>query len=230
MVRAQLTNFFIFLGEGEQHSAVFADVIVRICQKAASVEEMEKEMGKFCTDEAITDKFGQVVHERPARICRHIIPHLAGERVLEIGSWNKMVGHGIVAMTGKHVEGTVYSEGAILPHGTKSFDTTVCIAMLHHVNDPAKLLSEAARVSSRRIIVIETINSPQENQQMVPTFMDWFYNSILHGLTNLPYNYRSPQEWEQLFAQNGLKVALSKDMGVDNPLIPVHHWLYVLER
>ena len=115
-----------------------------------------------------------------------------------------------------------------MPYGDKSFDTTLLLTVLHHAAEPLSVLLEAKRVTRGKIIVLESIYF-DENHRKVNTFFDWFWNRVLHQNINTPFNFNSPKGWEEVFTENGLTVEYSIDLGVDQPTVPEHHWLYVLK-
>ncbi len=119
-------------------------------------------------------------------------------------------------------------DGRTLPFPDKSMDSTLVFTVLHHADDPLRLLQESMRVTRKRILVIESIYLNETDRQ-VNIFQDWFYNRVLHEGVNVPLNFQSPEGWKKTFQRHGLKVVESLDLGIDQLTVPEHHWLYVLD-
>ena len=145
--------------------------------------------------------------------------------------------------------------GTKLDYKTGQFDTGLLITVLHHAENPLHELDEVARVTNGNICVVEsiygvrTIDSPveqvmkfpklyyrfhglsNEQQRMYGTFMDWFLNKMFIGNSvNCPYNFNSPQNWERIFQERGLKVIEKKMLGIDQPVTPEYHVFYALSN
>ncbi|MBW3011018.1 class I SAM-dependent methyltransferase [Candidatus Woesearchaeota archaeon] len=137
------------------------------------------------------------------------------------------------------------------------FDLTLLKVVLHHCDDPLKVLREAARVTriKGKIAILESMydikreNLPEESYQEHPdlydayfsldrgqqkkygTFLDWFLNKLsFRNNANVPCNFNSPPEWEKIFNTNGLKVIEKKVVGIDQMVTPEFHVLYILEK
>lgn len=95
---------------------------------------------------------------------------------------------------------TVY-DGTRLPFTDDSFDYVTVVDVLHHTNEPAAVLAEAARVARFGIIVKDHL---LDGHLAEPTlrFMDWIGNRG-HGVA-LPYNYLDAQQWQAVFRQAGV--------------------------
>jgi len=119
-------------------------------------------------------------------------------------------------------------DGRTLPFPDKSMDTTLVLTVFHHADDPLRVLQESMRVTRKRILVIESIYLNETDRQ-VNIFQDWFYNRVLHEGVNVPLNFQSPEGWKKTFQRHGLKIVESLDLGIDQPTVPEHHWLYVLD-
>lgn len=94
-------------------------------------------------------------------------------------------------------------DGRRLPYADGSFDVTLLIFVLHHARNQEEILSEAARVSSVKIVVVE--DTPRNRfERAVNTCCDTFGN-LKPGFLN-PHNYRKIDEWRRIFAAMGLDV------------------------
>ena len=92
-------------------------------------------------------------------------------------------------------------EGSCIPFADKTFDAVSFVDVLHHTHDPGALLSEAARVA-RKCVVIKDHYAETPFDHATLRFMDWVGNAH-HGVL-LPYNYKSRSAWETLFRDAGL--------------------------
>ena len=95
-------------------------------------------------------------------------------------------------------------DGVRLPQGDKSVDAVMFVDVLHHTLDPMILLREAARVSRRWIVIKDHLLEGFAAQSTL-TLMDWVGNARF-GVA-LPYNYWQLSQWNQGFAQLGLRRA-----------------------
>lgn len=86
-------------------------------------------------------------------------------------------------------------DGYHIPFGDDDFDAAMVIDVLHHTDDPAKVLAEIARVAPKVIIK----DHLRDGLAAGPTlrFMDWVGNAA-HGV-RLPYNYLSHREWKAIW-------------------------------
>jgi len=95
-------------------------------------------------------------------------------------------------------------DGSSLPFPEASFDVCLFVDVLHHTQDPAILLREAARVSRTFVLLKDHLD---ENflDDMTLRFMDWVGNRP-HGVA-LTYNYQSRKQWAEHFPNCGLAEA-----------------------
>ena len=154
-----------------------------------------------------------------------------------------------------HLPFKLKDDGGTLPYENNQFDTSLLITALHHCNKPLLELEQACRVTKGNIVIIETIygvekkdTSPevyakapsfydkfhslnQEQQRKYGTFLDWFLNKMIIGNeVNCPYNFNTPQKWEDIFDHMGLNVVHKKMLGIDQPVVPEYHILYVVRK
>jgi SAM-dependent methyltransferase len=94
-----------------------------------------------------------------------------------------------------HIHVTEY-DGQTLPFRAASFDYVTIVDVLHHTDDPAAVLTEAARVARHGVVLKDHL---LEGVLAGPTlrFMDWVGNRG-HNVV-LPYNYLTRQEWQGVF-------------------------------
>lgn len=92
-------------------------------------------------------------------------------------------------------------DGENIPAGERSWDIVTCIDVLHHVDDPVRLLAECARVGRRAVVIKDHL---REGWGAMTTlrFMDRVGNAR-HGV-RLPYNYLSHAEWRSALGRANL--------------------------
>ncbi|MBW2967690.1 class I SAM-dependent methyltransferase [Candidatus Woesearchaeota archaeon] len=150
---------------------------------------------------------------------------------------------------------TLREAGKTTTYRDDQFENALLITVLHHADNPLFELDEVARVTRGNIMIVETIygvdaeDSPaeavaqfpelysrfhamsHEQQRKYGTFLDWFLNKMIIGNeVNCPYNFNTPQRWEQEFAARGLEVVEKKFLGIDQPVTPEYHILYVVRK
>lgn len=92
-------------------------------------------------------------------------------------------------------------DGHTIPARDGSYDWVTIVDVLHHTDDPGRLVAEAARVARRGVVIKDHL---REGVGAYATlrFMDWVGNKG-HDI-RLPYNYLSRAEWEAIFAKTGI--------------------------
>ncbi|QPC89828.1 bifunctional 2-polyprenyl-6-hydroxyphenol methylase/3-demethylubiquinol 3-O-methyltransferase UbiG [Mesorhizobium sp. INR15] len=93
-------------------------------------------------------------------------------------------------------------DGATIPAASGSFDWVTIVDVLHHTDDPGRLVAEAARVARKGVVIKDHLREGPFAYSTL-RFMDWVGNRG-HDV-RLPYNYLSRQEWGAIFGQAGLK-------------------------
>ena len=93
--------------------------------------------------------------------------------------------------------------GLQIPYEDDSFDCAMFVDVLHHTNDPVKLLMEAARVSRDCVVIKDHLREGVLAGQTL-RFMDGVGNRRFG--VELPYNYLNRQEWNSAFAAAGLRI------------------------
>lgn len=119
-----------------------------------------------------------------------------------------------------HIPVTQY-DGVTLPFADKSFDYVTIVDVLHHTDDPAAVLTEAARVTRHGIVLKDHL---VEGFAAAPTlrFMDWVGNRG-HNVV-LPYNYLTRSEWQGVYYKAKLTTASSVEQLGLYP--PPFSWLF----
>lgn len=93
-------------------------------------------------------------------------------------------------------------DGETIPFPSDHFDWVTIVDVLHHTDNPAKVLSECARVARKGVIVKDHLRDGVLAAQTL-RFMDWVGNRG-HDV-RLPYNYLSKAEWQSIFDDLSLR-------------------------
>ena len=182
---------------------------------------------------------------RENEIGGRIAPHLRrGWTVLDIGSGTGRVARWLTARAGirptladviefgNRIGGLPYirlEDPVRLPFADGAFDAAMMLVVLHHVPrwaDQERLLSEAARVARRLVLIEDTPGSRSE--RAVNVAWDWLLN-LRHGVPK-PFTFRTVDGWIDAFHGLGLEV---RHRETYRPMWPTlktyHHTLFVLE-
>ena len=124
-----------------------------------------------------------------------------------------VTGIDIMARKITHIPVTIF-DGRNIPLEDNSVDVVSFVDVLHHTNDPQQLISEAARVA-RKAVIIKDHLSENKLDHMTLRLMDWVGNAP-HGVV-LPYNYAPRRDWDKWFAAAGLQ---TDSFSTDVPLYP----------
>ncbi|MHC9544728.1 MAG: class I SAM-dependent methyltransferase [Vulcanimicrobiota bacterium] len=119
----------------------------------------------------------------------------------------------------------------VIPFPGRHFDTGLVFAVLHHVelSDLPVLLEGLHRMCSRIIVEEDCFEVPdemvrtslqdsmmqefsalsKEDQLRSLKFIDYFANAIAQGIPqmDMPFNFKSVDEWQQLFLAHGFNIA-----------------------
>ena len=146
---------------------------------------------------------------------RRIRPYLpAGHRILDVGSGKGGIsrllrrwGYDTVPLDVSDYSNfddvrPILYDGRRLPFPDDSFGVVLLITVLHHIPDPDVILAEAARVSRRRIIVLEDTYYAIRKRRLLQ-LMDSIVNCEFRGH---PHTNRTRREWRNAFARLGLLV------------------------
>lgn len=169
-----------------------------------------------------TKTIGQA-HEKLVfnRRVRVLVDHIgalvpAGAQMLDVGTGDGQIammigqqqpdtqvqGIDIMLREKTHIPVTLF-DGTTIPFADDSVDVVTFVDVLHHTDDPQRLITEAARVA-RRAVIIKDHLSENALDHATLRVMDWVGNAP-HGVV-LPYNYAPRADWDRWFATAGLTI------------------------
>jgi SAM-dependent methyltransferase len=158
------------------------------------------------------------VHARRVEVLAAMLAELIppGAEVLDVGCGDGRIGrlvqHTQPGITVRGLEVTARPQcwipcdvfdGRHIPKDDASVDCCMFVDALHHTDDIATLLREAARVSRRYILVKDHLCESRLDFATL-WLMDWVGNHP-HGVA-VPRNYQSRRQWAMMFAPCGLRV------------------------
>lgn len=171
----------------------------------------------------------RVVFDRRVSVLTEALGALVppGSSMLDVGTGDGQIALKIAReQTGTQVEGidimkrptthipVTLFDGDTIPFEDNSMDVVSFVDVLHHTHDPQILISEAARVA-RKAVLIKDHLSENAIDNMTLRVMDWVGNAP-HGVV-LPYNYASREQWDGWFENAGLTI---DKFETDVPLYP----------
>jgi SAM-dependent methyltransferase len=121
--------------------------------------------------------------------------------LLALHPWLKLEGVEVL-LRGVHPMPVRTFDGEHLPYDDASVDRVMLIDVLHHADEPGKLLAEAVRVARHGVILKDHIVSGPVSRRVL-RLMDWVGNAR-HGVA-LPYDYWSLAQWREAVAGLGLE-------------------------
>ncbi len=214
----------------------------RFAKKGYTLKQMEAELRPFFQKNIDhEDVVLPAAQQRAKTVVSGIIQHVHGNKMLDLGAGNGLISEELQEC-GKQVtliDVVDYSLGNLpvvifeqedkIPLDDNSVDTCLIYLVLHHSDNPERLLKEAVRVTSKRIILME--GYVENDNFAVNGMIDWFINRIVQGVDmNLPLNYRTLDKWQAIFRESGLICQHVDVVGIDQPLAPESHVLFVLDK
>lgn len=106
-------------------------------------------------------------------------------------------------------------DGQTIPLDSNGVDTVIMVDVLHHTESPGQLLSEAARVARKQVILKDHYLQGFAAHKTL-SMMDQVGNAR-HGV-EIPCNYLTPGQWDELYQMTRLKpVECRKKLGLYPP-------------
>jgi len=181
-------------------------------------------------------------NEVGARVAAHLT---AGQRVLDYGAGTGLVARWLASAAGikptladiveysnrrRELPFLQMDDPFHVPAGDGAFDVVLLLFALHHnpYEAQGKVLTEAARLTKRRLIVLE--DTPMSRADLLwNTFWDKVLN--LRHRVPTPLAFRSVEEWVPIFLEHGLETTYTETYRPKWPtLMTYHHSLFVLDR
>lgn len=97
----------------------------------------------------------------------------------------------------------VVYDGKKIPFKVNEFDTALIAYVLHHCEEPLKVLKEVIRVCKSNIIIFE-----DTKPSAITKAMDFFSNKLRSVET--PFNFKTEKEWLDVFKKLNLKILAVK--------------------
>jgi SAM-dependent methyltransferase len=115
-------------------------------------------------------------------------------------------------------------DGRTIPRGDRSVDAVILADVLHHEEDPDRLLAECLRIS-RRLIVIKDHKPDGLFGHSRICLLDWAANDP-YSVPCL-YRYQTLPQWRETFARHRLKIDRE---WTRLRLYPFPYWLFFTDR
>jgi len=169
--------------------------------------------------------------------------YILGEHILDLGAGDGLTSLEIIEKMNKSViladvidcnltdlPLIQYPQGGRVPLEDQSVDCTILYCVLHHCNNPAHVLKEAARVTKKRLIIMEGY-CEDKDIAIKNSFFDWYVNRVVRvSDVNVPLNYTTIKNWKFLLNEAGFGASKIIDMGIDEPVAPEHHVLIIADK
>ena len=171
-----------------------------------------------------------------------VAPFLVGGTVLDLGAGEGYVGRALRERTGcwtcsvdvgsfRRAAGPyVTYDGSRLPFADATFDTTLILLTLHHCAEPESVLDEALRVTRTRLVVVESVYRNRRERFWLDLLDGWLNRYRHDGKMNVPFAFRRPEEWRQVFASRGLRTVGTRRLGAWWERLFHHPLLFALEK
>jgi SAM-dependent methyltransferase len=112
---------------------------------------------------------------------------------------------------------TVY-DGARLPYPDRSFDATLLVFVLHHAEDPRRVLQEALRVTDGPVLILETVAETARRKRWLERVDRWLNRVRSRGaMDEEPLDIRADADWRSLFADLGVDLQVARTWGGLHP-------------
>jgi hypothetical protein len=258
LIRMGLYDSLKCIGMKVEDIGPLIQIIINELHNSKDVCEAEHNLAKLCEGKIVPSILRTALDDRAKKIAQQISSHLVGKRILDLGCGDGMVMHFVegkeyevqLADVSNYVDHRISYPFTLL-RATKLkdiacvFDTVLLLTVLHHSSMPEDVIEGLPSLEAKRIIVIESVlekpaptnplacSLAKQNLEVrlaFAIFADWFYNRVLHEDVLVPYNLGTVADWHKLFDRYGYYPILSKNLGIDQPLVPEVHQLLVYER
>jgi|GEM_PF-2019355 len=262
-VRADFLYTFDKLGLNESEAEGLCDAIFLELQSAKSLEDIESNVLRiFESTTPVAHPQGEnlveILHKqmthRAEIIAAQVAPYLQEIEgsVMDYGAGDGQVTQLLHNNLGLHIEGVdirsyrapgvqvpiALFDGEHVDVTDHAFEATVLTNVLHHEKDNERILQEIDRITSKRLIILETVPDGENEEAMEKdkdrTFMnDYLYNRLFHSAdVPVPGAFETPKRWVERLRDHGWKLVPQgeEDLGFDQPTIRDRHYIMVFER
>jgi SAM-dependent methyltransferase len=158
---------------------------------------------------------------RLRELVRRILPYVReGDHILDVGCGNGALGKALLDAPGRPVGISVTGlerfrrggepievipyDGVTIPAPAGTYDVVILADVLHHEENPDRLIDECIRVCKRLVVVKDhQVLGPLARQRV--SFIDWAANAP-YGVRCL-YRYNTPAQWRATPGRHGAKIA-----------------------
>lgn len=172
---------------------------------------------------------------RAKKVSRILGPHVSG-RTLDVGCWNgevasrlthaEVIGIDVTIPPGALIDVRVFN-GTEIPFESQSFDTVLSSTVLHHAQEPERLLREMMRVGKRVVVFEDDVDRWWSHASTLGLHV---ITSRLHGMPYERAGFRTTEGWRALFDRLGARVLATEfHPGTQPPWPLLRHTLFVLE-
>ncbi len=213
-------------------------------KKGIPLIEVEKTLRKFVNKRANDEKDRKAISfKRVKRSFELVEEFLVGEKILDLGAGDGLLALEIKKQLGKEVvlvdivdynysdlPLVLYNPEEKIPLADEEVDTTILYTVLHHASDPKHLLTEATRVTKKRLIIIEGY-AEDDAILMTNSFFDWFYNRVVGNEDiNVPLNFLKVKGWGKILQSHEFHIVETAYLGINEPLVPEHQILIIADH
>ena len=171
-----------------------------------------------------------------------IAPLLVGKRLLDLGAGEGYVAAALRRRTdlwacavdiGPYqrvpVPYLIY-DGTRLPFHDATFDTTLISLALHHCADPEAVLDEALRITTTRLIILESVYRNRCERFCLERLDDWVSRYRHGGDMHPAFAFKRVDEWQRIFAARSLETVDRRWLGSRWERLVHQPALFVLEK
>jgi SAM-dependent methyltransferase len=171
-----------------------------------------------------------------------IAPLLVGKRLLDLGAGEGYVAAALRRRTdlwacavdiGRYqrvpVPYLIY-DGTRLPFHDATFDTTLISLALHHCADPEAVLDEALRITTTRLIILESVYRNRCERFCLERLDDWVSRYRHGGDMHPALAFKRVDEWQRIFAARSLETVDRRWLGSRWERLVHQPALFVLEK
>ena len=256
VIKGTLKEMFEYFELSNPDGAVLE--ILHNAKKPQSINSYESTSNDILVQHGLRGTLREKRASRSKLVYEQLRPYLIGSSILDLGCGDGNIGalvsgkqvtladiyrHTNVGNT--KLPFVLLRQGVGLPFRDNEFDCTMMTAVLHHSDDPEQLLREAYRVTKDRVIVIETVyglakedfkDLDVEQQRKFTIFFDHFSNCVIQyqkdpkKRINCPFNFQTPENWQDSFEKIGFHQEKMVPLGFDQPAVKEYHTLHVLKK